>query len=295
MRTDTLFYKLLEAQPDLAFRLADLPMPTNVQYRFAAVELKQKAQRPDGVLLPDTNTAPVLVTEVQFQTDRLVYTRIVSETALLLMQYPEYSNVQMVVLLRSRSVDVDARPWQGLLADTTLRVVYLDEYLDEHLQQRTSHGQDVHTPAQQAALLLMQLTVTPQNTAHDARIVQQLQQAVANTTNNALQRLFRDLFVSLFVSKYKTLTLEEVRAMIDTREIFDDIHESLAVQQYAERYAQERKEQGRLEGKIEGKIEGKLEGKLEGVPRLFMLGLSAEQIAEALELPLETVLQCKPR
>jgi predicted transposase YdaD len=63
--------------------------------------------------------------------------------------------------------------------------------------------------------------------------------------------------------------------MIDTREIFDDIHESLAVQQYG----QEQRE----------------EGKLEGVPRLFRLGLSAEQIADALEIPLETVRALQPR
>jgi predicted transposase/invertase (TIGR01784 family) len=34
----------------------------------------------------------------------------------------------------------------------------------------------------------------------------------------------------------------------------------------------------------EGKLEGRLEGKLESVPRLLALGLSLEQIAEALAL-----------
>ncbi|WP_225893985.1 RpnC/YadD family protein [Atlanticothrix silvestris] len=45
------------------------------------------------------------------------------------------------------------------------------------------------------------------------------------------------------------------------------------------------------EAKEEGKLESKLEGKLEVVPRVLKLGLSVEQIAEALELDIEVVRQ----
>ena len=41
--------------------------------------------------------------------------------------------------------------------------------------------------------------------------------------------------------------------------------------------------------KQEGRQEGKLEGKLESIPRLLALGLSVEQIAQALDLDLEQV------
>nr|WP_274517688.1 hypothetical protein [Microcystis aeruginosa] len=41
--------------------------------------------------------------------------------------------------------------------------------------------------------------------------------------------------------------------------------------------------------KQEGRREGKLEGKLESIPRLLALGLSVEQIAQALDLDLEQV------
>ncbi|MBH8551953.1 Rpn family recombination-promoting nuclease/putative transposase [Nostocaceae cyanobacterium CENA357] len=41
----------------------------------------------------------------------------------------------------------------------------------------------------------------------------------------------------------------------------------------------------------EAKEEGKLEGKIEAVPRLLKLGLSLEQIAEALELEIDVVRQ----
>ncbi len=43
--------------------------------------------------------------------------------------------------------------------------------------------------------------------------------------------------------------------------------------------------------KQEGRREGKLEGKLESIPRLLALGLSVEQIAQALDLDLEQVRQ----
>ena len=48
-------------------------------------------------------------------------------------------------------------------------------------------------------------------------------------------------------------------------------------------------QEAKLEGKIEGKLEGIVEGKLQSVPRLLALGLTAEQIAQALGLSVEQV------
>jgi len=45
------------------------------------------------------------------------------------------------------------------------------------------------------------------------------------------------------------------------------------------------------EAKEEGKEEGKIEGKLESVPRLLALGLTVEQIAQALDLEIGQVQQ----
>ncbi|MCU0425747.1 MAG: hypothetical protein MUF71_09000 [Candidatus Kapabacteria bacterium] len=58
--------------------------------------------------------------------------------------------------------------------------------------------------------------------------------------------------------------------MISTIEIFDDIHESLAFQQYGD--------------------ERELKGTLKGIPKFLEMGLSPEQISDALDVPLETVL-----
>ena len=45
------------------------------------------------------------------------------------------------------------------------------------------------------------------------------------------------------------------------------------------------------ETEVRSKLEGKIEGKLETIPGLVKLGLTPEQIATALELPRETILQ----
>ena len=48
---------------------------------------------------------------------------------------------------------------------------------------------------------------------------------------------------------------------------------------------------GLQEGLVEGLAEGKRKAKLESIPRLLALGLSLEQIAQALALDLEQVRQ----
>jgi predicted transposase/invertase (TIGR01784 family) len=276
MKTDTLFYKLLEAQPSLLLRLAHLETLANVPYRFQSIELKEKAQRADGILLPEQGAptdAPVIVSEFQFWTDKLIYTRLVSETALLHLQMPEYNRFQMVLVLRSRTIDVEAGVWQPMCDSGAIHVVYLDE--------ATEHEENFAAPEEQAAFYLMHLTVTPENRTADDALVPKLGSTIAQTKSHALRRMFQDLFVSLYVSKYKDLTIQEVRAMISTVEIFDDIHESLAVQQYGEEVA------------AKAKLEGKLEGKLESALAMLDSGIQIEQVASILNLSVQSIQEAR--
>jgi len=174
MKTDILFYKLLESQPALLLRLADLKKLTAIPYRLHSVELKEKAQRTDGILPPDEGAppdAPVIVSEFQFWADPLIFTRLVSETALLHLQMPQYSRFQMVLVLRSRAIDCDAGVWTRLREGGEIHVVYLDEV--------TAPETLASTPEEQAAMLLMQLTVTPHNRAQDDALLPALSAAAA--------------------------------------------------------------------------------------------------------------------
>jgi hypothetical protein len=77
----------------------------------------------------------------------------------------------------------------------------------------------------------------------------------------------------LYTSKYKHLTIQEVRAMINTAEIFDDIHESLAVQQYGEEVA--------------------AKTRLENAISMLNAGILIEQVASILNLPIEAIEEAR--
>jgi hypothetical protein len=77
----------------------------------------------------------------------------------------------------------------------------------------------------------------------------------------------------LYTSKYKHLTIQEVRAMINMTEIFDDIHESLAVQQYGEEVA--------------------AKTRLENAISMLNAGILIEQVASILNLPIEAIEEAR--
>ena len=52
MKTDSLFYHLLQAEPTLAFELAGLSVPDAGGYSFVSQEVKQTAFRFDGIAEP---------------------------------------------------------------------------------------------------------------------------------------------------------------------------------------------------------------------------------------------------
>jgi len=226
MRTDALYLNLFETAPSLALRLSGCGTERANEYTCASLELK-KAFRVDVVLTPPSVDLPLVLAEVQFQREPDIYHRLVASGAIARIQSPEYPDVRMVILFASRGVDTGAGAWQPLVDAGTLRVVYLDEATAELMNAE-------FTPEEQSALLLARLTVSPSDRTGDDVIVHHLGVAIHAMQTRSLQTFFRDLFVNLYVSKYKTLSIKEIRAMIDTREIFDDIGESLAVQEYAQ-------------------------------------------------------------
>jgi predicted transposase YdaD len=90
----------------------------------------------------------------------------------------------------------------------------------------------------------------------------------------------------LYLGKYKNLSIEEIRAMINTIEIFDDIHESRAVQQYGQEIAAKAQMQGKQEGKQEGKFEATIE---HAVALAQEAGFPFERITEVLRLTDEQI------
>lgn len=279
MKTDFLFYKIFEILPEVALHLAGMAHNSDAEYSFQSVELKQQSQRPDGVLLPKRTSAPVLVVEVQFQRDEQVYTRLVSETALLQMQYPERKTWQMLLVLPSRNIDVDAGIWDTLVKAESLSVVYLNEFplTTTHTNVVLQTVTPFLSPEMLAAIALMRITLSPADQVRDMAIVKELRDAIQDTEVERAKKIFEDLFIDLFRSKYKHLSIKELLAMIKHSDIFDDLHESRSVQELL------------MQKELEGELKGKREGKIETIPIFLQIGLSVEQIAEMLDLPLERV------
>ena len=100
MKTDSLFYRLLQAEPTLAFELAGLDVPQHEGYSFISQEIKQTAFRLDGIAEPpsDRPDAPRGYVEVQFQPDEDFYPRFFREILLHLSQYPSLHPWQAVVI-----------------------------------------------------------------------------------------------------------------------------------------------------------------------------------------------------
>ena len=59
MRTDTLFYQLFNAFHSLLFELIERPISEAEGYEFSSVEVKEKAFRFDGILIPKAKDKPI--------------------------------------------------------------------------------------------------------------------------------------------------------------------------------------------------------------------------------------------
>ena len=266
MKTDALYLSLFETTPSLALRLAGCPLARASEYTCQSQEFK-RTFRVDAVLLPPSFSLPLLLIEVQFQRDTDIYHRLVASGAIARIQYAEYADIRMVLLFASRSVDAGAGVWQPLVDAGVVQVVYLDE--------ATARIPLEHcTVAEQASLLLARVTVSPFDRALDDRCAEEFGRILAPLRGGSsgevlLYKAFKDFFVNLYLSKYKSITFEEIAAMIDSIAIFDDIGESRAVQEYAEKAVHSSKQAT--------------------VRDLLSGGLSVEYIANVLHLPLEFV------
>lgn len=109
LKTDSIFYRLFQANPSLLFDLVGQPSELADGYEFRSVEIKQLAFRIDGVLLPKSESTDQTVwfVEVQFQKDPYFYHRFLAEVSLFLKLHPQTVDWQAAVLFVNRSVEPD--------------------------------------------------------------------------------------------------------------------------------------------------------------------------------------------
>jgi predicted transposase/invertase (TIGR01784 family) len=263
VKTDILFYYLLQSFPQIFFELIGQPINRATAYQFTSAEVKQKAFRFDGLFLPvvDAPELPIYFVEVQFQKKPKFYARLFAEIFLYLYQYnPPSTDWQAIIIYRRRSTETPALPRYRELMAHRVQCIYLDEL-----------GQ---TDNQLLGIGIVQLVVESKNKAAEKarQLMIRAEQELPDAQN---QQQILELIETIIVGKFPNLSREEIEAMLNLNELKHTRVYQDALQ--------------------EGLDKGKLEGKLEGIPGLVKLGLTVEQIAGALQLDVEIVREVVAR
>ncbi len=157
----------------------------------------------------------------------------------------------------TQSVDTgELKHYRELFASQRVSRIYLDE-LGGSAEQSIGIG-------------TVKLVLSPEESA-----VEQARSLIDKVRQGIVEEVAKQEFVQLIeiimVYKFPKKSREEIEQMLG----LSDLKQTKVYQ----------------EALLEGKREGRLEGKLESVPRFLALGLSVEQIAEALGLGTEAVRQ----
>ena len=243
MKTDSLFYRLLQVEPTLAFDLAGIAVPKQTGYSFISQEIKQTAFRLDGIAEPpaDQPDAPRGYVEVQFQPDDDFYPRFFSEILLHLGQYPSLHPWQAVVIYPNSTVERHTPATASFLNLPNLHRVYLDRLplLD----------------SANPKLWLIALIVA--DAAKVAPIVQKVQ---AHREANPAEGIdWLELLETVLVYKLPTFTREEIQKMFGLNDV--DLKTT--------RFYQDVFAEGRMEGRVEGRVEGEAAMLLRQLERKF--------------------------
>jgi predicted transposase/invertase (TIGR01784 family) len=256
MKTDTIFYTLLQNLPSVLFEVLEKSPALASHYEFSSVEIKELARRIDGLFLPKPEYPqdPIYFVEVQFQSDDNLYWRLITEAFVYLNQYKPEKSWQAVVLWANRDIDLGIPlAYQTSLAAGQIHVVYLDELVG------TSSS---------IGLGIIKLVVSPEDEAiQEARsLINLVKTADAENGRDLLELVER-----MLVYKFSSYTRQELEAVFGLTEWQQT------------RFYQEVKEELREEVKEETK--------LEIIPKLLSEGLTVEQIARIFELDIEVVKQ----
>ncbi|UFP93843.1 Rpn family recombination-promoting nuclease/putative transposase [Gloeobacter morelensis] len=232
MRTDHVFYKLLQAFPETLFALAGVPPPAPGGYRFESVEVKATALRIDGVLVPNVPTQPYYFAEVQFQKDKEIYWRLFTELLLYMRRSAPEGDWRAVLIFPNRTLDVQVpAALRALALDERFVQVYLDEIAVE---------EDSPLGLSLVRLVVEQVSTFP------ARARRLLERTREQLPQGEAQRRVLELIESIIVYKLR-YGPEEIEAMFTLDELENTP------------YVQGKMAQARREAEREAKREAKRE------------------------------------
>ncbi|MEI6381409.1 MAG: Rpn family recombination-promoting nuclease/putative transposase [Cyanobacteriota bacterium ELA615] len=263
MKTDNLFYQLFQTLPEVLFELLEEPTDRARDYQFASIEVKSISKTIDAVFTTNNKEYPIYFVEVQFQKDHNFYYRLVTEIYMYLGQFMPSQSWQGIVLWARRAIDPKIPPeYEHLFQQNLIKIIYLDEL------EPTSLG-----------LGIIDLVVALEKDTTPEKVQLLTTKAKETIVDNTLQRNIIELIEKVIIYKFPKKSNKELEAMFGLSEWKQT------------QFYKDVKLEGKLEGLLEGLLEGEAKGKLKTIPGLLKLGLSAEQIATALELDLEIIQQ----
>jgi predicted transposase/invertase (TIGR01784 family) len=122
----------------------------------------------------------------------------------------------------------------------------------------------------------------PNTLAQGKELIQQVRQQFQESLK---RRDILELIETILIYKLPKMNRKEIEAMFS----LSDLRETKVYQEALEEGIEQGIEQGIERGIERGRQEGELSAKLNSIPRLSVLGLTREQIAQALDLEIEQV------
>lgn len=265
LKTDSIFYKLFQVFPDSFFQLiGEAEKTSGEDYNFSSVEIKALSFRLDGVFLPkdEKSDHPINFVEVQFQRDDDIYYRFMTESFLYLGQTKPGREWQARLIFASKALDPGVpKEYEFLLGNGKLQIF--------HLRQM---------PKGDSPLLgidVLRLVIATQKKAlpQAQRLIERAGQEVSDPTDlKDIVGLIQDIIVYKFPKRSRKeieamFGLSDLRKTRYYQEVEADLRDEITTQ---------------VTDEVTAKVTAKV--KLAPVSRLVSLGLSIQQIAQALEV-----------
>lgn len=219
MRSDTLLFQFFNQFPEAAFEIFGFTDLSPADYRFEALTVKELPLYADGAFLTNQPDKPQIFLEVYFYKYPPAYRKLILEALHYQHLTEPTPEIRTLLIFANRKLDAGDKMLEILKQTPYLNVIYLDEELNKN--PRTLF----HT--------LLEIIVFPDNEKEDLRKVQEVYRELREIQPNYIE-----LCVHALAEKYKYLTFQQLKSMIDPTKPFHP-SESRWVREYAQEYAQE--------------------------------------------------------
>jgi len=265
MTTDPIFYRLFETTPETFFLLLGMPADAAQQmaacYRYQALEFKETAQRVDGVFLPNDPELPLYFLETQFYRLPNIFANLMAKVYTYLKRHDPGQKFIGVVLFADRSLEPkDLAPYKPLLDAGLIRRFYLEEMPEL-----------ANAPLGLSILYLIRKSES-EAPATARGLIERVKTEVGD---DALRADLLELIETVIIYKLPRLSRKEIEAMLQIH----DIRESRVYQE------------AKTEGIQEGIQAGFQKGTTNAIAKMAARNMSAEEIADILEVDVQLVRQ----